>query len=326
MSDLFVIDHKPFCPEDVSKETYDFNRNLDKLLSKLPPQYTLSPQKIRDNIEAGKGLWKFKKLDVLEDRKVPAKTRDVPVRVYVPPKVNGVYLHLHGGGFMLGRAHHQDIRLIQIADHCDLAVMGVDYRLAPENPYPAGADDCEAVAIWLAENIKKEFGTDTLIIGGESAGANLSVVTLKRMRDKHGFTAFNGANLVYGIYDLAMTPSARNWGESPKYVLTTKLMKWFHENYAPADKINDPEVSPLYANLSNMPPALFTVGTLDPLLDDTLFMHARWISSGNEANLVVYPGGVHAFNIFPLKIAHQANKRIDEFLIKARTRTNHSSL
>ena len=102
-------------------------------------------------------------------------------------------------------------------------------------------------------------------------------------------------------------------------------MKWFHDNYAPAEKIKDPEVSPLYANLSKMPPALFTVGTLDPLLDDTLFMHARWISSENEASLAVYPGGVHAFNIFSLKIARQANKRIEEFLIKAKTSTNHNN-
>lgn len=324
--DLFVIDQNPFSPENVSKETANFNTKLDRLLSKLPPQYTLSPQKIRDDVEAGKGLWRVKRLDTLKDRKVLAKNREVPVRVYVPQKLNGVYLHLHGGGFMLGRAYHQDVRLVQIANHCDLAVVGVDYRLAPENPYPAAADDCEAVAVWLAKNIKREFGTKTLIIGGESAGANLSVVTLIRMRDKHGFTGFCGANLVYGIYDLAMTPSARKWGESPKYILTTKLMKWFHENYVPADKINHPDVSPIYANLSNMPPALFTVGTLDPLLDDTLFMHARWISSGNEANLAVYPGGVHAFNIFPLKIARQANKRIDEFLIKARNRTYHNTL
>ena len=78
-----------------------------------------------------------------------------------------------------------------------------------------------------------------------------------------------------------------------------------------------PDVSPLYADLSRLPPALFTVGTLDPLLDDSLFMSQRWSVAGNQAELAVYPGGIHAFNAFPLEIGRQANQRQIDFLNRA---------
>ena len=121
---------------------------------------------------------------------------------------------------------------------------------------------------------------------------------------------------MYGAYDLSMTPSARNWGEERNLILTTKLMEWFHDNYVPPEKQRDPDVSPLYADLRDMPPAVFTVGTLDPLLDDSLFMHARWIAAGNKAELAVYPGGIHTFNAFPIELARQANERIFDFIIE----------
>jgi acetyl esterase/lipase len=78
-----------------------------------------------------------------------------------------------------------------------------------------------------------------------------------------------------------------------------------------------PDVSPLYADLRGLPPALFTVGTLDPLLDDSQFMAARWSAAGNAAELAVYPGGIHAFNAFPLALGATANRRILEFVARA---------
>jgi acetyl esterase/lipase len=201
-----------------------------------------------------------------------------------------------------------------MAKKCNLAVVSVDYRLAPENPYPAGPDDCEAAAVWIAENAQKEFGSKRLIIGGESAGATLSAVTLVRMRDKHHFTGFAGANLVFGSYDLSMTPSQLNWGEK-NLIISTPILDWYYSHYVPMGKRRDPDVSPIYANLSDLPPALFTVGTLDPLLDDSLFMHARWIAAGNESKIAIYPGGVHGFNVFPTNLARQARDKIYDFLL-----------
>jgi acetyl esterase/lipase len=312
-----TLDPEVFDPAAIDSETADFNKGIEKDLSELPPLYKFEPQVIRDARAAGYSVFgPIKHLDEAGDRRIPGPAGDISLRVFVPDKVAGVYMHIHGGGFMLGRADHQDEFLYGISKACQVAVVSVDYRLAPENPYPAAPDDCEAVAAWLVKNSSREFGCDRLVIGGESAGANLSVATLIRMRERHDFRGFCGAVLSYGGYDMAMTPSVRRWGEK-NLILTTKTIEWFHENYAPAEKLSDPDISPLYADLSGMPPAVFTVGTLDPLLDDTLFMHMRWLAAGNKSELAVYPGGIHAFNFFPIKLAEKANTRIHDFIIGA---------
>ena len=304
-----------FSPEAVDEETAKFNEKLEALLATMPPTYTMTPQQIREGIELGKSfMGPIKRLDEGQDRVVKGPDRNVPIRVFMPDKVQGVYLHIHGGGFVLGRPYHFDEALSATSKRSNVAVVSVDYRLAPEDPYPAGADDCETVAVWLIKNAKTEFGSERIVIGGESAGANLSAVTLLRMRDRHGFTGFLGANLVFGCYDISMTPSQRNWGER-NLIISTPMINYFNAHYVPhVEKWDDPDISPLYADLSDMPPALFTVGTLDPLLDDTLFMHVRWLAAGNRAELAVYPGGTHAFNAFPIKIAEQANDRMYRFI------------
>jgi acetyl esterase len=312
-----TLDPKVFDPAAIDSETADFNKGIEKDLSELSPLYKFEPQVIRDARAAGYSVFgPIKHLDEARGRRVPGLAGDISLRVFVPDKAAGVYMHIHGGGFMLGSADHQDEFLSRISKACRVAVVSVDYRLAPEDPYPAAPDDCEAVAVWLAKNSSKEFGCDRLVIGGESAGANLSVATLLRMREKHDFRGFCGAVLTYGGYDMAMTPSARRWGER-NLILTTKTIEWFHGNYAPAEKRADPDVSPLYADLSGMPPAVFTVGTLDPLLDDTLFMHMRWLAAGNKSELAVYPGGIHAFNFFPIELARKANNRINDFITRS---------
>jgi acetyl esterase/lipase len=312
MSQSPIIDPSMFHEVEPDAEMEAFNADIENTLSKLPPLHTLPPQVIRDAREQGDSIWgMYKMLDEVEERTLKGSTTDVVVRIFVPEVVKGVYLHIHGGGFMLGRAYHYDETMVAVAAACQVATVSVDYRLAPENPYPAGPDDCETAAIWLAQNALSEFGTDRLVIGGESAGANLSAVTLLRMRDRHDFNGFCAAVLTYGGFDLSMTPSARNWGDRP-LILTTPLIEWFHESYVSRDKLTDPDVSPLYAELADMPAALFTIGTLDPLLDDSLFMYARWLAAGNQAELAVYPGGIHAFNAFPLKAADRA--KIAEFI------------
>ncbi|MEO7402801.1 MAG: alpha/beta hydrolase fold domain-containing protein, partial [Burkholderiales bacterium] len=111
------------------------------------------------------------------------------------------------------------------------------------------------------------------------AGAHLSVVTMLRLRDRHGITPFRGAILTYGIYDLTLTPSARLWGER-NLVLSTPIIQQYCDWYTPSGSARDPDISPMYANLDRLPPALFTVGTMDPLLDDSLFMARRYVACG----------------------------------------------
>lgn len=317
MTGIEDLNPRVFDPEAVDPETAEFNRKLQALLATMPPAHSMTPQEVREQRESGKSwMGPIKRLDEGQDRVVRGRSREVPIRVFVPDEVHGVYLHMHGGGFVLCHPYYFDEALAGTARKCKVAVVSVDYRLAPEYPYPAAAEDCETVAVWLAENAKTEFGTTRLIIGGESAGGNLSVVTLIRMRDRHGFTGFLGANLVYGCFDISMTPSQSNWGNR-NLIISTPTIEWFNDHYVPQkEKRTDPDVSPLYADLSNLPPALFTVGTLDPLLDDSLFMHVRWLAAGNPSELVVYPGGTHVFNMFPIKIAREANKKIFHFIAK----------
>jgi acetyl esterase/lipase len=239
---------------------------------------------------------------------------EIALRVIAPDQPRGVYLHIHGGGWVLGGADMQDPMLEHIADNTGLAVVSVEYRLAPEHPYPAGPDDCESAAAWLVKNAKAEFGSDLLTVGGESAGGHLAAVTVLRMRDRYGYTGFRGANLVYGVFDLSMTPSQVAFGNR-RLVLRTIDMQQFYNAYLPT--IMDrrvPDISPLYADLKGLCPALFSVGTQDALLDDTLFMHARWIAAGNETELEIYPGGAHGFTLFPNRLADEAAVRSEAFL------------
>jgi acetyl esterase/lipase len=208
---------------------------------------------------------------------------------------------------MAGSPEMMDMLHEVLVDRCNVAVVSVDYRLAPEHPYPAGPDDCETAARWVLDHALEEFGSDSLIIAGESAGAHLAAVTLLRMRDKHGAAdRFLGANLVFGAYDLSRTPSQRGVG----IVTGTDILDGTGlplELYLPGmseEQRRDPDVSPLYADLCGMPPALFSVGTNDHLLDDTLFMAARWEAAGNKSELLVYPDTPHGCIALPSVASH----------------------
>jgi len=204
-----------------------------------------------------------------------------------------------------------------------LAAASVGYRLAPENPYPAGPDDCEDAVLHLLEHGPELLDAPArFAIGGESAGAHLSVVTLLRLRDRHGITnRIAAANLAYGAYDMSGTPSQMLWGDR-NLVLSTPIVLWFGNNFLPGtglEQRRDPDISPLYARLHDMPAALLTVGTMDCLIDDSLFMAERWRAAGNSAEVAVYPEGVHGFNAYPTGLARKANARQFEFLRAALT-------
>ncbi|KPI12238.1 hypothetical protein OK006_3962 [Actinobacteria bacterium OK006] len=244
----------------------------------------------------------------------------VKVRVFVPDHADGVYLHIHGGGWAFGSADGQDERLWRLAEQARLAVVSVEYRLAPEHPFPAGPDDCEAAARWLVKHAAAEFGTERLLIGGESAGAHLSVVTLLRLRDRHGITgAFRAAHLLFGPYDLSMTPSQRSFG--PRQLLSnTDAIRGSYELFTPGmgqEQRRAPEVSPLFANLTGLPPARIVVGTEDPLLDDSLFLAQRWQTAGAPVQLGVVAGAMHGFTLFPLTITERELRRERDFLATA---------
>lgn len=307
------LDPSLFDPAAVAPETQRFNEMLEKALAGVPTITEVPPQVVRDARREGRSIFgEIRRLADGEARTIPGPAGEIPLRIFRPEGARGAYLHLHGGGWALGAEDQQDEGLHAVARATGLAAVSVGYRLAPEHPYPAGPDDCEAASLWLVRNAD-EFGGSLLAIGGESAGAHLAAVTLQRLRDRHGLTPFRAANLVYGCFDLGMTPSVRRWG-SRNLVLSTPIVTQFADWFVPAARRAEPDVSPLLGDLRGMPRALFTVGTLDPLLDDSLFMAARWRAAGNAAELAVYPGGLHAFNAFPIPLAAEANRRILAFL------------
>ena len=246
-----------------------------------------------------------------EDRVVRAGTRSVPVRMIVPASSpRAVYLDIHGGGFFLGAAAMGDADNTEAANELDVAVVSVDYRLAPEHPWPAAPDDCETAALWVLERAVSEFGTDRVLIGGGSAGAHLAAVTLLRMRDRHDAASrFVAADLVFGLYDLSgMSPGGRILAPTSNFYIEAYLRR------VPKKKRVDADVSPLFADLRGLPPALFTVGTLDAFFEDNLAMAMRWVAAGNLAELAIYPESPHAFTAFPTAMAHAAKRRQRDWL------------
>jgi acetyl esterase len=242
----------------------------------------------------------------------------VRCRIFDPAGANrvGTYLHLHGGGLASGSPEMNDLANDELATRLSIRVVSVDYGLAPERPYPAGADDCLAVMRWVIDD---EGGP--IAVGGESAGATLSVVTLLRLRDEGMVAKVSAANLVFGAYDLSGTPS--HLGSRPSDVpdiLDPEGIPALLRAYVPglsAEAARDPAISPLYADLREMPPALFTVGSADHLLDDSQFMAARWRAFGNYSELAIYPDCNHGFTFAPTELARRAHARIDAFLARA---------
>ncbi|WP_328395329.1 alpha/beta hydrolase [Nocardia sp. NBC_00416] len=302
--------------EDVLAETLDFNERFAADAAKRPAR-TGTPDAIRlATLRRNRlgGDTPPVRLPHGRDRVI---TDGVRVRVFVPDHVDGVYLHIHGGGWAFGSADGQDARLWRLAEQARLAVVSVEYRLAPDHPFPAGPDDCAAAALWLVERAEAEFGTRRLLIGGESAGAHLSVVTLLRLRDRHGILgAFGAANLLFGPYDLSMTPSQRLFG-SRRLLSNTDSLRGSYALFTPAmgaEQRRDPAVSPLFADLSGLPPARIVVGTEDPLLDDSLFLAQRWQAAGAAVQLGVVAGAMHGFTLFPLTVTERELRRERDFL------------
>src|SRR5271155_5770846 len=251
MADARPFDPALFADAAIHAETAKLNSDMIQLLTGQPEWWVVGAQAMRAARRRGEGPFPA---PVMSSRSrtltITGKVgNEIPLRVVAPPQPRGIYLHLHGGGWVLGGADMQDPMLERIADNTGQAVVAVEYRLAPEHPYPAGPDDCEAAATWLIQNGKTEFGTNVLTIGGESAGGHLTAVTVLRMRDRHGYTGFRAANIVYGAFDLSMTPSQRLFGNA-RLVLRTIDMQQFYNAFLPT--ITDrraPDISPLYADL-----------------------------------------------------------------------------
>lgn len=233
------------------------------------------------------------------DVQVPGRRGPVPARLYMPRGVAASspgLLYLHGGGFVIGSPDTHDRLTRELAEGLGARVLSLHYALAPEHPYPAGLEDCVDAARWLGTH-GAAVGIDPrrLLIGGDSAGANLSAATLLKLRDEGGGPAVRGALLIYGRFAEGETPSLEAWGDRD-LILSRQGMEWFGKHYgAGGSRASDPYVAPLNADVRGLPPSILVVGTLDPLLSDSELFAARLREAGVPAELHVYEDGIHAF-------------------------------
>lgn len=235
-----------------------------------------------------------------EDRSIPGPAGPLPVRVYTPREkasgARGLILYCHGGGFVLGDLDTYDSVCRAICREGGCVVVSVDYRLAPEHPFPAAVEDCHGALDWVAAHAA-ELGGDArrIAVCGDSAGGNLAAVLTLLAREKG--PAIRYQVLIYPV-TTAMPgdlPSHKTFGEG--YILSLKAMRAFTGHYFGGEgRAPDFRGAPLLADdFSGLPPALILVGGYDALRDDGVNYARRLIEAGVEATLVEYAGLSHGF-------------------------------
>jgi acetyl esterase len=229
---------------------------------------------------------------------------DILIPPGTPPFPTLIYLH--GGGWSIGSPASHAKLTRQLCVGAEAVVVSVDYRLAPEHPFPAPLEDCVAAARWTVAHVAR-YGGDPyrLAIGGDSAGANLSAAVINAL---HGEVSFRAALLIYGAFD--MVTSRRDYDryaveEDP--VLPKPLMDMMMQAYLRGGaSTDDPRVSPIKGDLRHFPPACLLVGAIDPLLGESRTLHAALQRLGRSAELHEYADMPHAFMQLDLPEAYEA--------------------
>ncbi|KAF4636663.1 hypothetical protein G7Y89_g1430 [Cudoniella acicularis] len=289
-----VIDAAKFDPANNSEQSKKVNQGLIERLNLGPQWHEVGAANYRQMRWDGKTA--FPAPTVLPDGlgiKIPSREpgRDIPCRLVYPKTrstaeerkgCKGVVMHIHGGGWTLGNEKSQDTLLQYYADSGDLAVVSLGYQLAPENPFPKGPEDCMDAGEYLVKNSENEYGGPLKFIGGESAGAHLSLIAIFHILKTYpDFRLTGGLLLHFGCYDLTKLPAQRNMPLAA--IIPSSVSSKFLDAFLPdmpLDAKKAPTVSPYYEDLiplrGKLPNALFTCGTEDPLIDDSVVMGAKW--------------------------------------------------
>lgn len=204
-------------------------------------------------------------------------------------------VYYHGGGWCVGDVPSYDVLCRELANLSGCAVLSVEYRLAPEHPFPAGVDDALLAAEWAVDNADLlEVDPDRLALGGDSAGGNLAIVTALQARDR-GFPSIRFLMLVYpSTQMISQRPSRERYAEG--YFLDRETLRWFYERYLPHGETEDWRASPMRAaSLAGLPPMFLVTAGCDPLIDDCLAFAERVREEGGEVVHLPVPGTVHGF-------------------------------
>ncbi|MGE3962011.1 MAG: alpha/beta hydrolase [Dehalococcoidia bacterium] len=221
----------------------------------------------------------------------------IPVRIYWPSDAADLpaLVWYHGGGWTIGSIEGADPTCRRLCAMTGCVVVSVEYRLAPEHPFPAAVDDAYAIAVWAVQNAPRmNIDPARVALGGDSAGGNLAAVTCQLLRDRGGPTPAHQL-LVYPVTDGAC--DTQSYIDNAPYVLTPELMGWFYDCYLPAplDRLQ-PMASPLRAaSLAGLPPATVITAEYDPLRDEGMAYADRLAEAGVPVEAKCYDGQIHTF-------------------------------
>ena len=224
------------------------------------------------------------------DLEIPGPAGPIKARLYDnrPNRAEGpVMVFYHGGGFVIGDVETHEPYCAEAARQLDMPVISIDYRLAPEHPFPAAPEDCEAATRWIAENIP----CTGLILSGDSAGGNLTVVTAMALRDKPAAKPVIAQYAIYpAVAEHEPWPSYQAFKQG--YLLTEDSMDFFMSSYAGDGSWR---IAPLHHDLAGMPPAVVITAGLDPLRDQGRAYAARLIEAGVQTTYLEASGTIHGF-------------------------------
>lgn len=225
-----------------------------------------------------------------------------------------VVLYLHGGGYSTGSINsHRDF-LARLCIASKMRVLAADYRLAPEHPFPAQLEDSHRIYLWLVD--EQGIAPDHIVVGGESAGAGLTLSTLVSLRDADRPLPAGGV-LISGWFDLDSRSISMQFNRHYDFV-TRVGIRAMAKRFAPVAEHTNPLVSPVYADMQGLPPLLIQVGAAETLLDDSIRVAEAARSAGVQVQLEVWPDMIHAWHVFApmLQEGRQAIDRIGEFVRK----------
>jgi len=240
---------------------------------------------------------------------------DLPARLYRPEGAGPfpTLLFLHGGGFVIGDLDTHDQTCRRICRGAEVVVLAIDYRLAPESPYPAAVDDALAAAGWAADHLAELGGDARFGVGGDSASGNLSAIVAQTMRD-----VVTGQVLIYPATHMGGDHASRV-DNADGYFLDLTTMLWFLTHYAgPASDVDDPRLSPFTGPVRGTAPALVVTAEFDPLRDEGEAYAALLGEAGVPVETVRYDGLVHGFiDMGPMSVA--AADAVDDTVSRIRT-------
>nr|WP_254613057.1 alpha/beta hydrolase [Brevibacillus sp. HB1.2] len=291
-------------------------------INQLPPLHKLEPQAVRDIFAQIPAVEvELAPLAKVEDKLIPAGAdAEINIRMYTPEGQGPfpLFVYYHGGGWVIGDLETVDASCRMLAHLSGRIVVSVDYRLAPEHKFPVPVADSYAALKWVSENASSINGSASdLVVGGDSAGGNLSTVLSLLAKDQNG-PAIKAQVLVYPVTDMRFdSPSYMEFQEG--FGLNRDLMLWFSNHYInhEYDKGN-PYVAPLSArDLSNLPPAIVITAECDVLRDEGIAYAERLKNAGVKVEAVCEKGLVHGYftnmAVFPEQIKATIS-RITEFL------------